>query len=80
MWSPNWEKPYQIKRCAPGDIYTLKTLKEKEDSVEQSNGEYLKEYYPNVWINTELPIRSIASSNSRYQEGIAFDAKINLEG
>ena len=35
----------------------------------------MKEYYPNVWINTGQPICSIDSSNSRYQEGVASGAK-----
>ena len=30
-WSPNWEEPYRIKRCAPGNAYILETLRgEKE--------------------------------------------------
>ena len=57
-----------------------KHLKGKKDSVEQLNGKYLKEYYPNVWINTWQPICSVDSSNSRYQKGIASGAKINPEG
>ena len=65
-------------RGALGNIYISETL--KKDSIEQSNGEYLKEYYPNVWINTGQPICLIDSSNSRYQEGIASGAKINPEG
>ena len=30
-WSPNWEGPYRIKRCAPGNTYILETLKEEEE-------------------------------------------------
>ena len=56
-----------------------KHRKEKKDSTEQSNGEYLKEYYPNVWIDTQRPIRSTDSSNGRYQKGIAAGAKIDPE-
>ena len=29
-WSPNWEGPYRIKRCALGNTYILETLKGKE--------------------------------------------------
>ena len=25
-WSPNWEGPYRIKRCVPGNTYILETL------------------------------------------------------
>ena len=74
----NREEPYRIKRGELGNIYILETL--KKDSAEQSNGEYLKEYYPNIWINTGQPICSIDSSNSWYQEGIDSGGKINPEG
>ena len=57
-----------------------KRWKGKKDSVEQSNGEYLKEYYPNIWINIGQPICSINKSNSRSQESIASGAKMNPEG
>lgn len=67
----NWEELYRIRRGALGNI--LETL--KKDSTEWLNGEYLKEYYPNVWINTGQPICSIDNSNSRYHEGIAYGAK-----
>ena len=30
-WSPNWEGPYRIKRCAPGNAYILETLKGEEE-------------------------------------------------
>ena len=30
-WSPNWEGPYRIKRCAPGNVYILETLKGEEE-------------------------------------------------
>jgi len=29
-WSPNWEGPYRIKRCALGNTYILETLKGEE--------------------------------------------------
>ena len=67
-----------MKRVALGNIYILETL--KKDSAERSNREYLKEYYPNVWINIRQLICSIDSSNSQYQEGIASGVKMNPEG
>ena len=51
-WSPNWEGPYRIKRCAPSNAYILETLKGEEEFGRAINGKYLKKYYPNVWINT----------------------------
>ena len=51
-WSPNQEGPYQIKRCAPGNAYILKTLKEEEEFGRAINRKYLKKYYPCVWIST----------------------------
>ena len=45
-WSPNWEGPYRISRCAPGNAYILETL---EGRV--INGKYLKKYYPSIWVN-----------------------------
>ena len=44
---------------------------EKKDSAKQSNGEYLKEYYSNVWIYAWQPIFTA----SRYQKGITSSAK-----
>jgi hypothetical protein len=28
-WSPNWERPYQISQCEPGNVYILETLEKK---------------------------------------------------
>ena len=50
--SPNWEGPYRIKRCAPGNAYNLKTLEGEEEFDRALNGKFLKKYYPSVWINT----------------------------
>ena len=30
-WSPNWEGPYRIKHCAPGNAYILETLREEKE-------------------------------------------------
>ena len=51
-WSPNWEGPYQIKRCVPGNAYILETLEGEEEFDRVVNGKFLKKYYPSVWINT----------------------------
>ena len=51
-WSPNWEGPYRIKRCVPGNAYILETLKGEEEFGRAINRKYLKKYYPSVWINT----------------------------
>ena len=48
--------------------------------IQQINGKYLKEYYPNIWINTQWPIRSTDGSNSRCQKGIVASTKIDPEG
>ena len=51
-WSPNWEGPYRIKRCAPSNAYILETLGGGGEFDRAINGKYLKKYYPSVWINT----------------------------
>ena len=51
-WSPNWEGPYRIKRCASGNAYILETLGGGEEFDRAINEKYLKKYYPSVWINT----------------------------
>ena len=51
-WSPNWEGPYRIKRCVPGNAYILETLEGEEEFDRAVNGKFLKKYYPSVWINT----------------------------
>ena len=47
-WSPNWEGPYRIKRCAPGNAYILETLRGEEEFGQAINGKYLKKYYPSI--------------------------------
>lgn len=49
-WSPAWEGPYRINRCAPGNAYILETL-EGEEFSRALNGKYLKMYYPSIWVN-----------------------------
>jgi hypothetical protein len=43
-WSPNWEGPFRVVRCVPGNAYILKTLLGEEFSA-AINGRYLKKYY-----------------------------------
>jgi len=31
VWSPNWERPYRIRLCAPGNTYILETLRGEEE-------------------------------------------------
>ena len=47
-WSPNWEGPYWIKRCAASNAYILETLGGEEEFDRAINGKYLKKYYPNI--------------------------------
>jgi hypothetical protein len=49
-WSPNWEGPFRVVRCVPGNAYMLKTLLGEEFSV-AINGRYLKKYYPSIEVN-----------------------------
>ena len=51
-WSPNWEEPYRIRRCALDNAYILETLGGEEEFDRAINGKYQKKYYPSVWINT----------------------------
>jgi hypothetical protein len=50
-WSPNWEGPYRISQCVPGNAYILETL-EGETFARELNGKYLKKYYPSIWVDT----------------------------
>ena len=50
-WSPNWQGPCRIKRCAPGNAYILETLEGGEEFDRAINGKFLRKYYPSVWIN-----------------------------
>jgi hypothetical protein len=48
-WSPNWEGPFRVVRCTPGNVYILKTLP-GEEFIAAINGRYLKKYYPSIEI------------------------------
>jgi hypothetical protein len=51
-WSPNWEGPFRVVKCVPGNAYILKTLLGVEFSA-AINGRYLKKYYPSVEIDVD---------------------------
>ena len=50
-WSPNWEGPYRISRCAASNSYILEMIEGREEFDRAINGKYLKKYYPSVWVN-----------------------------
>jgi hypothetical protein len=47
---PNWEGPFRVVRCTPGNAYILKTLL-GEKFTSAINGRYLKEYYPSIEVD-----------------------------
>jgi hypothetical protein len=49
-WSPNWEGPFRVVRCTPGNAYILKTLLGEEFTT-AINSRYLKKYYPGIEID-----------------------------
>jgi hypothetical protein len=49
-WSPNWEGPFRVVRCTPGNAYILKILLGEEFTA-AINGRYLKKYYPSIEID-----------------------------
>jgi transposase InsO family protein len=49
-WSPNWEGPFRVVRCVPGNAYMLKALLGEEFSA-AINGRYLKKYYPSIEVD-----------------------------
>ena len=50
-WSPNWEGPFRIVECVPGNAYILKTLF-GEEFTRAINGRFLKKYYPSVEVGS----------------------------
>jgi spermidine/putrescine-binding protein len=48
-WSPNWEGPFRVVKCVPGNAYMLKTLLGFFSAA--INGRYLKKYYPSIEID-----------------------------
>jgi hypothetical protein len=49
-WSLNWEGPFRVVRCVPGNAYILKTLLGEEFTA-AINGRYLKKYYPSIEVD-----------------------------
>ena len=50
-WSPNWEGPFRVIRCVPGNAYILKTLF-GEEFTRAINGRFLKRFYPSVEVGS----------------------------
>jgi hypothetical protein len=48
--TPNWEGPFRVVRCTPGNAYILKTLLGEEFTT-AINGRYLKKYYPSIEVD-----------------------------
>jgi hypothetical protein len=48
--SPNWEGPFRVVRCVPGNAYILKTLLGEEFTA-AINGRCLKKYCPSIEID-----------------------------
>jgi hypothetical protein len=49
-WSPNWEGPFRVVRCTPGNAYILKTLLGEEFTT-AINRRYLNKYYPSIEVD-----------------------------
>jgi hypothetical protein len=49
-WSLNWEGPFRVDRCTPGNAYILKTLLGEEFTT-AIKGRYLKKYYPSIEVD-----------------------------
>jgi hypothetical protein len=50
-WFPNWDGPYQIKRCVRDNAYILEMLEGEDEFESAINRKFLKKYYPSTWIN-----------------------------
>jgi hypothetical protein len=49
-WSLNWEGPFRVVRCMPGNAYILKILLGEEFTA-AINGRYLKKYYSSTEVD-----------------------------
>jgi hypothetical protein len=49
-WPSNWEGPFRVVRCTPGNAYILKTFLGEEFTA-AINGRYLKKYYPSIEVD-----------------------------
>jgi hypothetical protein len=81
-WSPNWEGPFQVVRCAPGNAYILKTLLGEEFTA-AINGRYLKKYYPSIevdrWLQTPRLQASDTQKQPAFEKEVVFRTKILTE-
>jgi hypothetical protein len=50
-WSPNWEGPFRVIKCVPGNAYILRTLL-GEEFFSAINGKYLKRYHPSIEVGS----------------------------
>jgi hypothetical protein len=64
-WSPNWEGPFRVVRCAPGNAYILKTLL-GEEFIAAINGRYLKKYYHSLKLIVDCYYKHQKHGNSRH--------------
>jgi hypothetical protein len=72
-WSPNWEGPFRVVRCAPGNAYILKTLLGEEFTA-AINGRYLKKYYPNIEVDRWLQAPGLQASDTQKQPAFGKEA------
>jgi helix-turn-helix protein len=56
-WSPNWESPFRVVRCTPGNAYIFKTLLGEEFTA-AINKRYLKKYYPSIEVDRWLLLQA----------------------
>jgi hypothetical protein len=72
-WSPNWEGPFQVVRCTPGNAYILKTLLGEEFTAAM-NGRYLKKYYPSIEVDRLLQAPRLQASETQKQPAFKKEA------
>jgi hypothetical protein len=72
-WSSNWEGPFRVVRCTPGNAYILKTLLGEEFTT-AINGRYLKKYYPSVDVDRWLQASGIQASEKWRQPAFRKEA------
>ena len=50
-WSLNWEGPFRVVRCVPGNAYISKTLL-GEQFTRAIKGRFLKRFYPSIEVGS----------------------------
>ena len=66
-WSPNWEGPYRIKRCAPGNAYILETLRGEKEFGRAING--------NIYRNITIVFRLILDNRFVRSSALIADTR-----